>query len=266
MFTVIGERINTSREKVQQAVAERDVSYIQEDVKKQQAAGAHYIDVNSAVGSGLEMDNIKWLISIIQEAVTVPLCIDSPDPGILEMAYGMVKNPPLINSISLETSRFEVMSSFLKGKKCGITALCIDDTGMPKSADDIVDRAKRLVESLEGIGMRRESIYIDPLVQPVSTESKNALVVLTAVRKITQEITGVHIVCGLSNISFGLPKRRVINRTFLSLMMEAGLDAAIMDPLDHRLMAILKTTELLLGNDEYCVGYLKSVRAGEIFD
>ena len=118
MFVVVGERINTSRKRVQEAVAEKNAVYIQEDVKKQQEAGATYIDVNACARIGHEMEDMEWLLKVIQKVVTVPLCIDSPDPNVLEMAYGMVKECPMINSISLEKERYDMMAPFLKGKDC----------------------------------------------------------------------------------------------------------------------------------------------------
>jgi 5-methyltetrahydrofolate--homocysteine methyltransferase len=264
MFQVIGERINTSRKKIQAAVADRDIDYIQEDVKNQQEAGADFIDVNAGARIGHEKDDMKWLLDIIGPVATVPLCLDSPDPAILEMAYGMVDRTPMINSISLEKDRFDIMMPFLKGKECKIIALCMDDTGMPASSDDIIARAKKLVAKLESIGMKQDAIYIDPLVQPISTDSTKGTMVLDAVRQIKEQYPEVHITGGLSNISYGLPERKIINRTFVTLMMDAGMDSAIIDPLDSRIMATIRTADMLLGNDNFCMAYLKGVRSGMI--
>jgi len=264
MFYIVGERINTSRKKVQEAVVNKDSAYIQGDIKKQQAAGADFIDVNAGARIGYEKADMEWLLTVIQEVVTIPLCLDSPDPEVLEMAYGIVKDSPMINSISLEKERYDAMVPFLKEKDCSVVALCMDDSGMPESSQDVIERAGRLVKGLEGIGVRRESIYIDPLIQPVSTNTTKGIMAMDAVREIMSKFPGVHTICGLSNISYGLPQRRIINRTFLALLMCAGLDAAIIDPIDDKIMAVLKTTEMLMGNDEYCSNYLKSVRAGQI--
>jgi cobalamin-dependent methionine synthase I len=264
MFVVVGERINTSRKSVREAVERKDAFYILDEIKKQKEAGASYIDVNAGARIGHEMEDMRWLLEVIQELVTVSLCLDSPDLGVLEMAYGMVKDRPMINSISLEKERYDAMVPFLKGKDCSVVALCMDDSGMPKSAQDVIERAGRLVKGLEGIGVRRESIYIDPLIQPISTDTTKGVMAMDAVRGIMSTFPGVHTICGLSNISYGLPQRRIINRTFLALLMRAGLDAAIIDPIDDTIMAVLKTTEMLMGNDEYCTSYLKGVRAGQI--
>ncbi len=182
MFEVIGERINTSRKLVQAAVTERNADYIINDVKKQQEAGATYIDVNAGARIGHEAEDMKWLLDTIQPVATVPLTLDSPDPEILEMAFKMVEKAPMINSISLEKERFDAMMPFLKGKDCKIIALCMDDAGMPGSADDILGRAKSLVKELNTIGIPTASIYVDPLVQPISTDSTKGVMVLDAIK------------------------------------------------------------------------------------
>ena len=264
MFEVIGERINTSRKNVQNAAASRDADYIIDDVKKQQEAGATYIDVNAGARIGHETEDMKWLLETIQPVVTVPLTLDSPDPAVLEMAFGMVENTPMINSISLEKDRFEAMIPFLNGKDCKIIALCMDDSGMPDSSDDIIGRADTLVNELNKIGIATGSIYLDPLVQPISTDSNKGVMVLDAVRGIKAKYPDVHITGGLSNISYGLPQRHIINRTFITLMMDAGMDSAIIDPLDAKIMAGIKTADMLLGKDAFCGNFLKGVRAGTI--
>ncbi len=264
MFEVIGERINTSRKKVQAAVVARDVTYIQEDVKSQQEAGAHFIDVNGGARIGHEQEDMQWLLEAIAAVSIVPICLDSPDPAILEMAYAMVKEQPMINSISLEKERFEAMMPFLKGKKCKIVALCMDDSGMPNSSADIFKRAEQLVTELEGIGMIQDDIYLDPLVQPISTDSSKGTMVLDAVRQIKKKFPEVHITGGLSNISYGLPERKIINRTFVALMMAAGMDSAIIDPLDEKIMSTIRIADMLNGHDNFCMNYLKGVRAGMI--
>lgn len=264
MFTVIGERINTTLKKVQAAVADRDADYIVNDVKAQTEAGATYIDVNAGARIGHEEEDMKWLLKVVQEATDLPLCLDSPDPAILEMAYGLVRQKPMINSISLEKERFEPMKQYLTGKDCRIIALCMDDSGMPKTSDDIVDRAKTLVGELEQMGFTRDDIFIDPLIQPMSVDVTNGMMAMDAVKTINSELSGVHTTGGLSNISYGLPQRRIINRCFLSMMMAHGFDSAIMDPLDKDIMALMKTADMLAGNDQFCMNYIKAVRAEAI--
>ncbi len=263
-FTVIGERINTSRIAVRDAVAARDAAYIVEDVKRQEAAGAAYIDVNAGARLGHETEDMEWLLATIQSAVSVPVCLDSPDPRLLELAFALVSREPLVNSISLERERYEAMLPFLKGKECGVIALCMDDTGLPQSSDQVVERAISLAGALEGIGVPRDKIHIDPLIQPIGTDATKGYMALEAVRGINQQLPGIRTTCGLSNISFGLPQRKFINQAFLALLMGAGLTGAIIDPLDDRMMATVKTVDMLFGRDEYCADFLSAVRAGQI--
>jgi len=264
MFTVIGERINTTLKKVKAAVTDRDADYIMDDVKKQTAAGASYIDVNAGARIGHEVEDMTWLLEVVQPATDLPLCLDSPDPAVLEMAYGLVSKKPMINSISLEKARFEPMIKYLQGKDCRIIALCMDDSGMPRSADDIVSRAKTIVSELEKIGFARDDIFLDPLVQPLGVDNNNGTMAMTAVRRIMAEIEGVHTTGGLSNISFGLPQRRVINRCFLSMMIANGFDSAIMDPLDAKAMTQVITADMIAGNDDFCMQFIKATRSGII--
>ena len=264
MFTVIGERINTTLKKVQAAVAERDAGYIQNDVRLQTEAGATYIDVNAGARIGQEEGDMRWLIEVVQEATELPLCLDSPDPNILEMAYGLVKKKPMINSISLEKDRFDPMIKYLEGKECRIIALCMDDSGMPKTIDDIVSRAHKLVAELEQIGFKRDDIFIDPLIQPMSVDINNGTIAMDAVKTIMTELEGVHTTGGLSNVSYGLPQRKIINRCFLAMMIANGYDSAIMDPLDKDIMGLMHTADMLAGNDQFCMNFIKGVRADKI--
>lgn len=156
------------------------------------------------------------------------------------------------------------MIPFLSGKSCKVIALCMDDAGMPDSADDIIGRATTLVEELNKIDIPTADIYVDPLVQPISTDTGKGVMVLDAVRAIKAKFPEVHITGGLSNISYGLPQRHIINRTFVTLMMDAGMDSAIIDPLDNKIMATICTADMLLGHDNFCMEYLKRVRSGAI--
>ncbi|MBW2306271.1 MAG: dihydropteroate synthase [Deltaproteobacteria bacterium] len=261
---IVGERINTSRKKVDEAVGARDAAYIQNDVKAQVAAGAHYIDVNAGSRLGSELSDVLWLIEIVQEAADVPLAVDSPSPEVLMKAMERVRHRPMINSTTAEKERFEKMRPVISSRECDIVALCMDDRGMPRDAAQVLENARRLVADLEAMGIARDRIYLDPLIQPISTDVRMGMVALEAIARIHEELPGVHTICGLSNISFGLPERHLINRNFLALAMGAGLSAAILDPLDDKLMTTLITTRALLGQDEYCMNYIRASREGKL--
>ena len=263
-FCVIGELINTSRAEVRLAVEQRDAGFIEGLARKQQAGGARYLDINAGARPDHELDDLGWLMEVVQQCVSLPLCLDSSDPEVLRAALRQVKRPPLINSINLDPQRYEPLLDLLRGKECGIIALCMDGTGLPQEATAIVRHAQRLVEGLESAGLRRTRIYVDPLARPVATDTGHVALALEAVEGIREALEGVHIVCGLSNVSFGLPHRRIINRVFLSLMMQKGLDSALLDPLDQELMACLTTTQMLLGHDSYCLAFMEAAGAGKI--
>jgi cobalamin-dependent methionine synthase I len=259
---IIGERINTSRPEIDEAVAKRDAAAIVREAKAQAEAGAQVIDVNAGSRSGSERADLVWLIDVIQETLAVRLSLDTPSADCMLEAVERVRDLPLLNSTTAEEGRFERMARVIERRECEVVALCLDDRGLPKSVERILENAHRLVSALESLGVLRERIYLDPLVQAVSTDPVAALRTLEAVTKITKELPGVNTVCGLSNVSYALPKRYVLNRAFLTMAMAAGLSAVILDPLDKGLMAGLMATEALLGRDEYCLDYIGAFREG----
>jgi cobalamin-dependent methionine synthase I len=257
---IVGERINTSRKKVNEAVGARDEAYIRDDVKAQVAAGASYVDVNAGSRLGSELADVLWLIDVIQEATDVPLSLDSPSPEVLMKGLERVRSRPMINSTTAEKERFGKMRPVIASRECEIVALCMDDRGMPRDADQVLENAHRLATDLEALGVPRERIYLDPLIQPISTDTRMGRMALDTISRIHSELPGINTICGLSNISFGLPHRFLLNRTFLALAMGAGLSAAILDPLDEKLMTTLITAQALLGQDEYCMNYIRANR------
>jgi cobalamin-dependent methionine synthase I len=264
-MVIVGERINTSRKLVNEAVEKRDAAYIQADVKAQAEAGAHFIDVNAGSRAS-ELADLQWLIEVVEEVVSVRLSLDSSNPEVLLQVVGTVRDMPMLNSTTAEKARFEKMIPVIQARECDVVALCMDDRGVPKLPDQVLQNASRLVSDLEKIGVKRERIFLDPLIQAVSVDQKAALNSLEAIERINRELPGVNTVCGLSNVSFSLPKRHLVNRTFLTLAMRAGLSGAIVDPLDKKLMGTLRATNMLLGKDPFCRAYLKAFRAGMLED
>jgi len=261
---IVGERINTSRKQVNEAVEKRDVHFIQADVKAQVEAGALLIDINSGSRFGSELEDLFWLIEVVQEAVPVRLSLDSSDPQCLKKALKKARDLPMVNSTTAEKSKFESMAPVIQERECEVVALCMDERGIPKSVDQVMENAQKLVRNLEALGVKRERIYLDPLVQAISIDPRAGLMALESIERIHKEFPGVKTICGLSNISFSLPKRSLVNRTFLPLAMKAGVSAALIDPLDKKLIGTLKATTLLLGQDPYCREYLKAFREGRL--
>ena len=257
---IIGELINASRKQIASAIENIDADTIQKIAKDERENGADFIDVNAGVFVGKESDYLKWLVTTVQKIVEAPCCLDSPDPKAIEAALSIHKGVPMINSISLEKERYEALLPVVSGTECKVVALCMSDKGMPETTDDRVSIADELVNNLVKNNVPLDNIYVDPLVQPVSTKDSYGIEFLNAIEKIINKFPGVHTICGLSNISFGLPERKFLNQTFMVMAITKGLDAAIVNPLDKGMMAKIVAAETLAGNDEYCSQYLQAWR------
>jgi 5-methyltetrahydrofolate--homocysteine methyltransferase len=258
----VGENINTSRRRISEAVENQDAAFIGQVAKNQAEAGAHFIDVNAGTFVDRETEYLCWLVETVQAAVDLPLCLDSPNPKALSEAIKRHRGEPMINSISLERDRFDAMLPMVTSRPCRIVALCMAETAMPVTAEDRVKAGAELIEKLTAEGVSLENIFIDPLIQPVSVDTRVGHAVLDAIKTFMNDFPGINTICGLSNVSFGLPARRLINSTFLSLCMVQGLTAAILDPTDASLMATLLSAEMLLGRDEYCENYIDAYQKG----
>ena len=262
---IIGEKLNSTLKAVRPAMESRDEQAIIDLAKRQYEAGATYIDLNAGMFHNNEEEIMKWLVETVQGAIDAPLSIDSPSPKVIKQALMVNKNPkPVINSITAEKERFNALAPLLSEYEASIIALCMDDGGMPETADDRFRIAEGLIENLTKLGMKLEDIFIDPMVRPIGTGPHYGVVAIETIRRVKQQFPEVHITCGLSNISFGLPARKIINQVFLVSAMNAGMDGAILDPLDRKLMTYLYAGEALLGLDEYCLNYLEKFREGEL--
>jgi 5-methyltetrahydrofolate--homocysteine methyltransferase len=258
---IVGELINASRKLVRDTIEKRDAEGIAKLAQGQRDHGANFIDVNAGVFVGQEPELLEWLVATVQGAVDSPCCIDSPDPRAIETALSVHKGTAMINSISLEKERYERLLPVVAGSKSKVVALCMSDDGMPETADQRMAIADKLINGLVRSHVPLENIYVDPLVQPVATSNAFGVEFLQAIKRITQTFKGVHTMCGLSNISFGLPERKFINQTFMVMAIANGLDGAIVNPLDARMMGCITTAEMLMGSDPYCMNYLKAYRA-----
>lgn len=261
---IVGELINASRKAVKAAIEEKDVAAIQKIARDQHEAGADFIDVNAGVFVGQEPEYLKWLVTTVQEVVDGPCCIDSPDPKAIETALAVHKGTAMINSISLEKDRYEALLPIVAGTDLKVVALCMSDDGMPETTDDRMAIADKLVNGLLQNNVPVENIYVDPLVQPVSTSNHFGMEFMNAIEQIVTTFKGIHTVCGLSNISFGLPNRPFLNQTFVSMAIAKGLDGAIINPLDQKMMGNIIAANALAGRDDFCMAYLTAYRADKL--
>jgi len=161
---IVGEKINTSRKFIAQAVERKDARAIQGVARAQADAGAHYIDVNAGTFLGKEAEYLSWLVETVQAAVDRPLCLDSPDPRAIENALDVHKGEAMINSISLEKERYDALLPVVAGRPCKVVALCMARTSMPTSAQERIDVAAELIEGLTGAGVKPDNIFVDPLI------------------------------------------------------------------------------------------------------
>ena len=262
---IIGEKINGTRKRVAQAIAERDADFIKDLAQKQAEAGSTWLDVNAGTLPEKEPDDLIWLIENIQSVVDTPLSLDSANPKALEIAIKAVDRTPLINSISGEPDRLEKILPIVAEHGCEVIALAMDEKKIPETFDKRMEVIDKVLEHAHAAGVADDKIYVDPLAMTIATMTQSAVIACDTIRAVHEKYPEVHFTMGLSNISFGLPSRKQVNRGLLILAMQAGLDSAILDPLDKELQAAIVTTELLLGKDKHCLNYLKASRKG-LFD
>jgi 5-methyltetrahydrofolate--homocysteine methyltransferase len=261
---IIGELINSTRDVIKKKIEERDVGYFKDIAKKQVEAGSGYVDVNAGAFVWDEVEHLIWLVETVQEAIDLPLTLDSPNVEALRKAADVHQGTPMINSITAEDERYKEIIPLVKENDAKVVALCLSDDGMPETADQRLKIADKLVNNFERDGVPLENVYLDPIIKPISVDGNFGYQVLDTIEGVSELGTDLHINCGLSNISYGLPHRALLNQAFLVMAMERGLDSAIIDPLDDYMMKLIKAAEVLINRDEYGMEYLKASRAGKL--
>ena len=259
---IIGEKINGTRQRVAQAIDQRDEPFIRELALKQVDAGATWLDVNAGTRRSKEAEDLIWLVETIQKVGDVPLCLDSANPQALAAAIQVAERTPMINSINGEPRRLENILPLIAEHGCPTIALAMDEAGIPETCDGRMEVVAKIMAAVHEYDVADEDIYLDPLVMTLATNTESALITLDTMKAIKREFPDANLTLGLSNISFGLPARSYINRIFLTLALAAGLDSAILDPLDRELMATLTAARLVLGMDRHCLDFTRAYRAG----
>jgi 5-methyltetrahydrofolate corrinoid/iron sulfur protein methyltransferase len=261
---IIGELINSTRKQVRKAIEEQDAPLIQKLARDQAAAGANWIDVNAGAFPTDEVQKLEWLISVIRQVTEAPLSIDSPRPAAVEAGLAIAGPQPFLNSISGESDRYKALIPLVKKHNARVVALSMDDRGMTDDMNTVWQVADSLVKRLEDDGVPPDYIFVDPLVRPVSTNGEYAIGALQIVERLSVEHPLVHRTCGLSNVSYGLPRRRLVNQVFVAMAIAKGMDSAIIDPLDVRMMGSIAAAEALAGKDQFCMGYITAEREGKL--
>ena len=267
---VIAEKINASNKSVGEAILNRDREFIEKLTREQADAGADFIDVNAGTGYINPQDGetaMEWLVETVQEATDKPLAIDSDFPGYIEAALRKYRGEKLIiNSVMAEPQKLKAIGSLAAKHHAWLVALAMGTGGIPESVEKRLDACEMIMTHLARLGIAAEQVFFDPLVLPIAVDSKQALVTLKTIEQIKSRYPAARTVMGLSNISYGLPGRKIINRSFLLMAAYAGLDAVILNPMDARAMSLIKVADMLTGRDPSCRGYLRAHRKGSIVD
>jgi len=264
---IIGEKINGSIPSVAKAIAERDAEFIKQRAIQQTEAGATFIDCCASVEEAVEVETLKWMIDCIQEVSDLPISVDSPSTAVLAQAYKFCKRPGLFNSVSGEGNKIDEIFPLMampENKDWECIALLSDDTGIPKTAEDRLKVFDKIMAKAKEYGIKPSRLHIDPLVEMLCTSEDGIAMNEEVISTVRAQYPSIHITAAISNISFNLPVRKLVNLGFTVLAMKAGLDSGILDPCNRDLMGVIYATEALLGLDDYCMEYISAYRDGLI--
>ena len=253
---LIGERINpTGRKALAAELADGNLERVKSDALAQVAAGAAVLDVNAGIPMVDEPALLAEIVKLVQSLTDVPLSIDSSVAEALASGLDAYKGKALVNSVTGEEERMEAVFPLVKKHGAAVICLTMDDDGIPDSAGKRLNVAKKILQRAQDHGVAVEDLVIDPLVLPVGATPKAGRIALDTIRMVRTEL-GVNMVCGASNVSFGLPNRPRINSAFLSMTVGAGITSVIANPLDKESLTGVLAGDLLVGNDEHCMNWL----------
>ncbi|MDO4489896.1 MAG: dihydropteroate synthase [Lachnospiraceae bacterium] len=266
---IIGEKINGSIPSIAKAIAERDADLIKARAEAQEAASEPFekvfLDCCASVPEEEEVETLKWMIDCIQEVSDLPIAVDSPSARVLAEAYKFCNKPGLINSVSMEGAgeKIDILFPIIAANPgWDVAALCCDDTGIPKTAADRLRVFHDIMERAKEYGIAPNRMHIDPLIEMLCTSEDGIAMNKEVITTIREEYPDIHITAAISNISFNLPVRKILNQTFTVLCMEYGLDSAIVDPCNRDMVGTILAAEAMLGLDEYCMEYIGAYREG----
>lgn len=263
-FCIIGERINpTGRKAFQEQLRAGDLSAVEKDVADQVAGGAMMLDVNMGAPLVDEAALLAEAVKLIQSLTNLPLCIDSSVVEALEAGLAAYEGKALVNSVTAEDERMELILPLVKKYGAAIIALPNDDKEIPEDPRRRLELTKYIVDTATSkYGIPVEDIVIDPLAMPIGADSQMVVRTLETIELIADEI-GVNMTLGASNVSFGMPDRHTLNSVFLPMAMGAGLTSAIMDARTEKIVTSVKAADLMMGNDEWGMNWISAHRARE---
>ena len=263
-FCVIGERINpTGRKKLAAEMQAGNFETVRADALAQAAAGATMLDVNAGVTAvdpnATEPSLLVRTLELVQEAVDLPLSIDSSVSAAIEAGLAVAKGRPLVNSVTGEEEKLEAILPLVKKYDVPVVAISNDETGISEDPDVRFAVAKKIVERAADFGIPAHDVVVDPLVMPIGAIGTSGLQVFALVRRLREEL-GVNTTCGLSNISFGLPHRHGINAGFIPMVIASGMTSAIMNPCRPQEMEAVRAANVLNGTDRDCAAWITTYR------
>ena len=259
-FVVIGERINpTGRKKLAAEMKEGNFETVIRDVEAQVAAGAHMLDINAGIPLADEPAILAQTIQLVQSMTDLPLAIDSSIVAALERGLSVYKGKALLNSVTGEEERLEVVLPLVKKYNCAVIGISNDETGISENPDVRFEVAKKIVQRAMDYGIPASDVLIDPLVMPIGALGQAGQAAMKLIRRLREELK-VNTSCGASNISFGLPNRHALNATFLSMAIGAGMTSAIMNPLHPEEMLGIASADVIAGSDLNCSTWISKFR------
>jgi len=262
-FVIIGERINpTGRKMLAKEMKAGDYSRVESDALLQVEAGAHLLDINAGIPLADEAAILADCVKLVQSITDVPLSIDSSIVEALEAGLSVYQGKPLVNSVTGEEERLELILPLVKKYGAAVVAISNDETGISEDPDERFDIARKIVERAEDHGIPRADVVVDPLVMPVGAVDLAGASVLHLIRRLREELK-VNTTCGASNFSFGLPNRHRLNASFLAMAIGAGMTSAITNPLHHPEMAAVKGANVVTGHDPSCNEWIRACRQWE---
>ena len=259
---IIGEKINGAIPSVAEAIANKDGDFIKDLAKTQAEAGANFIDVCASTDVAVELETMKWLIDLVQEATDTPIAVDSPSIEICAECLKFCNKPGLVNSVSLEGNKIDLMFPLIADTAWECAVLLCDDSGIPKSGEQRLQVFAAIMQKAKEYGINPSRLHVDPLVEMLCASEDGINMILEVMRTIKKQYPTIHVTGGASNISFNLPARKFVNQAFLVLVMGAGMDSAIINPLHKHMMGLIYATEALVGLDEYCIEFIGGYRKG----
>ncbi len=259
-FVMIGERINpTGRKLLSKEMAEGDFSRVEHDTLAQVAAGAQMLDVNAGIPLADEPRILAETIKLVQSLTDVPLSIDSSIVAALEAGLEVYQGKALLNSVTGEDERLDVVLPLVKKYGCAVIAISNDETGISEDPDVRFAVAKKIIERAADYGIPYSDIVVDPLVMPIGAVNSAGKQVMSLVRRLQEELK-VNTTCGSSNVSFGLPNRNGVNAAFLTMAIASGLTSAITNPLHNPVLQAVMGADIMMGNDSNCTNWIKKFR------